>query len=384
MRILFVNRTFPGHFGPLAAALAQHPDTEVRFVSGHGRQGFSLPGVRHVVVRFAAEPRHHAQPGQGAPLNPERLLAAGRQALVCLRRVREQFEPDMVVTASLREHGLFLREAFPESFLVCCADPVRLSPDGVGADVPRCLLHSLEVLECDLCVTLTAGEESPYAGRLVNAAALPYPVDTEFFSQERAAPAELDGVRLPADKGRVILFSIRHEARLDTLLHTVRALLEAEPDDRAVLLCGSGVNRARLQEALRGNAVSPRLHVVDRLSLEAYRDLLCASALLVLREKGDVPPPVLLEAMSCGAVPMLPATAVRSPLLRHNETVFCCDGDPALTDPAAFPLRGPLAETVRRNARATVLRHFRRQDVVPGHAAFLLKAWQRHRDAAHP
>ena len=52
MRILFLNYTFPGPLGTMAASLAALPGNEVLFASEYGRRDFSLPGVkRGVLVR---------------------------------------------------------------------------------------------------------------------------------------------------------------------------------------------------------------------------------------------------------------------------------------------------------------------------------------------
>ena len=46
MRILFLNYTFPGPLGTMAASLAALPGNEVLFASEYGRRDFSLPGVK--------------------------------------------------------------------------------------------------------------------------------------------------------------------------------------------------------------------------------------------------------------------------------------------------------------------------------------------------
>lgn len=51
MRILFLNYTFPGPLGTMAASLAALPGNEVLFASEYGRRDFSLPGVKRVLLK---------------------------------------------------------------------------------------------------------------------------------------------------------------------------------------------------------------------------------------------------------------------------------------------------------------------------------------------
>lgn len=351
MRILFVNHTFPGDLGPLLSAFAAEPGHEILFASCRGRRDFSVPGVRHVVL----SPSRRRLAGDGAGACLDRAVEMGRQALQAFRLLRQSgFVPDMVVLSSALEQGLFLNDAFPEAFSVCFADELPdagLAGDGKG--LVRHLLQCRQMRQCALVVSLTAGRPHPYGERVPHAVALPYPVDTDYFAPD-------------ADVGR--------------LLHLAEALLERRPDCRPVLLCESAAGRERL--AALAASLPSGVEVPERLSLPVYRDMLRTAAVITAPDAACLPVSVLLEAMSCGVVPVLAGDASHWPLLHDGGGCLWC-GAAELVPTLAGILAQPhqLAE-LSLAARRTVERHFRRQDVIPGQLALLHQAraaWLRKR-----
>ena len=123
--------------------------------------------------------------------------------------------------------------------------------------------------------------------------------------------------------------------------------------------------------AALATALPPGVSMPERLSLRAYRDLLRTAAVITAPEASCLSAPVLLEAMSCGVVPVLAGDAAGWPLLREGGGCLWCHA--ALLVPTLAAALGRPQELARlsRAARATVVRHFRRQDVIPGHLALL-------------
>lgn len=496
MRILLVNHSFPGDLGPLLAALAAEPGHEILFASCRGRRDFSLPGVRHVVLSSS---RSRRLAGDGAGVTLERALEAGRQALQAFRQLRQSgFVPDMVLLSSALEQGLFLRDAFPDAFVVGFMDNV---PDaglaGDGRGLVRHLLHCRQKEQCDLRIRLTVGEVAagrpegrtadgenitglsapaawpdvlfpegllPEKGRGVS---LPCPVDTRIFSPASVsgegsgrtaegtgplsrsfAPAAADdgavaiaagtgqaektslnsvalasgagqpeagdatdtalpdavrrGAAAPAAghfsscpcsdapasgtgepalpaPGRVIC-TVRDAADVGRLLRLAEALLAARPEIPLVLLCESTAGREQLA-ALRPT-LPATVEVPERLPLQAYRDLLRGAVCITSPALSCLSAQVLLEAMSCGVVPVLAGEAARWPLLREGGGCLWCGADDLVPTLAAALARPQELARLSRAARATVVRHFRRQDVIPRHLALLRAAraaWLRQR-----
>ncbi len=368
VRILFVNHVFPGHLGPLAAAFAADGGHEVKFLSNHTRRDFSLPGVGHVILR--SDERR-----AGRLTETERALAAGRQALKAFDLLRKNgFVPDLILFASGWEYGLYVRDAFPDAFTVCCSDTVPVIPKrAAGGKLLPPLLQSRLMLTCDLCLSLTAGAPTPWADRLTTAMALPYPVDTAGFARASAKPALLDGEAVP-DGAEVTLFSIADCKSAQQIVRAAEQLTALRPRCHAVLLCESAA-RECADEIIRPLlSASSRLYLPQTLGLRDYRNLLCASGLILFDR---VPPPsVLLEAMSCEVAPVLWGDMPAS-LLQHGENAFSC---PQKSNPASFLAAlwdDPDLPAVRRQARCTVLEHFRQQDVIPGHVHAIMAARER-------
>lgn len=373
MRILFVNHTFPGDLGPLLAAFAAQPGHEILFASCRGRRDFSVPGVRHVVL-FPSRSRRLAGDGAGTAL--DRAVETGRQALQAFRLLRKSgFVPDMVLLSSALEQGLFLRDVFPEAFVACFAE--SLPSDGLAGDgkgLVRHLLQCRQMQQSDLVIRLTAGRPHPYGERVPHAVALPYPVDTDYF-----APAG-DGAGRRADGDGLVLCAVRDAADVGRLLRLAEALLERRPDCRPVLLCESASGRERL--AALAASLPSGVEVPERLSLPVYRDALRTAAVITAPDAACLPASVLLEAMSCGVVPVLAGDEGQWPVLRQGGGCLWCRAGRLV--PTLAEALGQPQELARlsRAARAAAVRHFRRQDVIPVHLAVLRQArdaWLRER-----
>ena len=371
LRILFINHTFPGDLGPLLAAFAAQPGHEILFASCRGRRDFSVPGVRHVVL----SPSRRRLAGDGAGTVLDRAVETGRQALQAFRLLRQSgFVPDMVLLSSALEQGLFLRDAFPDTFAVCFAE--GLPSDGLAADgrgLVRHLLQCRQMRQSDLVIRLAAEAESRDLEQR-GVVTLPYPVDTDYF-----APAG-DGACRRAEGDGQVLCAVRDAADAGRLLRLAEKLLDQRPECRLTLLCESATGRERL--AALATALPPGVSMPERLSLRAYRDLLRTAAVITAPEASCLSAPVLLEAMSCGVVPVLAGDASHWPLLHDGGGCLWCGAEelvPTLAGALSQP--GRLAE-LSLAARRTVERYFRRQDVIPGHLALLHQAraaWLRKR-----
>lgn len=363
MRILFVNHTFPGDLGPLLGAFATQPGHEILFASCRGRRDFSVSGVRHVVL---SPSRSRRLAGDGAGTSLERAVEMGRQALQAFRLLRQSgFVPDMVLLSSALEQGLFLRDAFPDAFVACFAEDLPSGGlDGDGKGLVRHLLQCRQMQQSDLVIRLAAEAESRDQQQQ-GAVTLPYPVDTDYFS-----PLAQSGVAPQA--GARILCAARDAADVWQMLRLAEVLLAQCPGCRLVLLCESAAGREAL--AALGTSLPSGIEVPERLSLLAYRDLLRTAAVITAPAAACLSAPVLLEAMSCGVVPVLAGDAPHWPLLQEGGGGLWCgaaDLVPTLAGILAQPHQ--LAE-LSLAARRTVERHFRRQDVIPGQLALLHQA----------
>lgn len=292
MRILFVNHTFPGDLGPLLAAFAAQPGHEILFASCRGRRDFSVPGVRHVVL---SPSRSRRLAGDGAGTSLDRAVEMGRQALQAFRLLRQSgFVPDMVLLSSALEQGLFLRDAFPDAFVACFAE--SLPSDGLAGDgkgLVRHLLQCRQMQQSDLVIRLTAEAENRDQEQR-GVVSLPYPVDTDYFS-----PLTPNGASGP-QAGTRILCAARDAADVWQMLRLAEVLLAQCPGCRLVLLCESAAGRESLAEL--GLSLPTGIEVPERLSLQAYRDLLRTAAVITAPAAGCHPRAAGLAASGTGRV----------------------------------------------------------------------------------
>ena len=361
MRILFVNHAFPGMFGALAAhfAAAGH---EVLFASGFRRRDFSLPGVRHIVLPAPRESRSAGAMRHAPGL--EAALGAGGQALTAFRRLADMgLAPDMALLSANDGYGLFCGEAFPRAFCVGWAEAL---PDVPGAEARGEPVFTRHLLQCRYAVCCHAlvcpgtGEAQPLTAPLAHGLNVPYAVNTQWFS-----PVSAEGPEL-------VLF---HAGRKGPDAHaaTLVALLHARGHCRAAVLCEGRTAWESWQAALPALPHRDRLHLPGMLSLEDYRNLLRAASLLICPHQSGLPAAILLEAMSCGVVPLLEEGSGPA-FLHHGQNAFFCRGQDASLPAALLEARAPRA-AARAGARRTVLARFNAKMVVPRHARLLLQTY---------
>lgn len=395
MRVLFVNDVFPGCFQGLSAVLGADPKNEVIFAAGFARTGFAQSGVRRALLRKSRR--------QG-PLTPEEranplkillntTLNTARYGLDAFLEMRKTFVPDLIFATPRAGYALFVRDAFPNAYMVGY-------PGAYGQtsllDVPdrqrlvRILTHDFF---CS-CQQIALFSERQYAAlppifqpiaRLV-----PPNVNCRFYNASRAR-FHVPGVPTdaPSSLARTTV-TIRVDsldsARRKWLWALASGLLREAPG-HSVVLYSASVDVQMLMRAVRaelhlGN--TPRLAVPTFRTTEDIRDLLCASDIYICLEKDGATPHTLLEAMASGAVPVLAADA--SVQDSHIAAVLA-DGYNAFFLPKARELqtfrvvskllRDPekLAQ-VREQARATVQERFPEDEVIPRHVAAVLEDYQ--------
>ena len=287
----------------------------------------------------------------------EPLLFAGLESTEGMPEPVETLRPETADDTLLAE----------ETDPVTAATPPAFSGEeaGDGKGLVRHLLQCRQMQQSDLVIRLTAEAENRDQEQR-GVVSLPYPVDTDYFS-----PLTPNGASGP-QAGTRILCAARDAADVWQMLRLAEVLLAQCPGCRLVLLCESAAGRESLAEL--GLSLPTGIEVPERLSLQAYRDLLRTAAVITAPAAACLSAPVLLEAMSCGVVPVLAGDAPHWPLLQEGGGGLWCgaaDLVPTLAGILAQPHQ--LAE-LSLAARRTVERHFRRQDVIPGQLALLHQA----------
>lgn len=362
MRILFVNHAFPGTFGALAAAFAAGGH-EVLFASGFRRRDFTLAGVRHVVLASSREARAGGSSRYAPGL--EGAISVGSHALHAFRRLGESgMAPDMIVLSASDGYGLFCEEAFPHAFRVGWAEGAKAFLTEKARGEPtftRHLLQCRHALSSHLVLCPGTGERSLFSSRLAHGRDVPCPVNTGWFS--------------PGEKRRpeLVLFHAGRDGAAEDLT-MVAGLLTARGTCRAAVLCDGPSVREQWMQACAALSEKSRPYVPGQLSLEEYRSLL-RGASLVMFPRPDLPSSVLLEAMSCGVVPVLPEGAGPSFLHHGKNAFFFRPGEESGRFLSAL-LDGELA-SVQDAARRDVLARFEQKNVTALHMKLLLDEYAR-------
>ena len=383
MRILFCDNTCPGRFGTLPVKLAAGGAHEVMFLSFYPRDEASTPGVVHARLRL----------DRSVPPDPDPFLEAwhrafrlARQACRTFRHIRESgFVPDMVCVTFSDGPALFLREVFPEAFIVSYPGVIR-TPEGEGVEKARALLdvQTHQLLHSDLVFVRSQAQKRAFPSLLHERIHVQPPyVDTEFFS-----PGHGDVRRFfpdaPADAELVTFHMKGAKAVTREWTQLILGLLVSRPSCRIALSFGNSSLRERWLSHARSlpNALRRRLFLAGGLDRESYRDLLCLSRVHVFPECADPPLQEMLESMSCETLPLMP-------LPPSAEASFL----PASAVPSFSPFEGEqsLAELSRildnpgslaqmaASCRRAVSSRCNETASLEAHVRLLFKAYEQHK-----
>ncbi len=391
MRILFINTHFPGTLGPLLSFLAAEERHECFFVSGYKRQGYSMPGVRHILLGGGVEKRPHYR---SLAQEMEAMHAAGCQALSAFEKLKAGgIVPDMVVSTLFGNYALFWEQAFPDSFRVCWTE----SAETLLHDTPQNALETTrqgllcrQVLGCHLLVSLSAGKlNEAMPGFLHQRVELPYPVNDDWFAPRTVESLAFDNLDLAQAKEVVLLSAGRGLACSAGLEQFLRTLLVTRRACHIVLLTEGRIGQGETARALAPLLADypERLLVVGTLSLARYRDLLALATLMLVPGQSPLPSSVLFEAMSTGVPLVLSPQNATESCLRHGtnclclpELALCEEVEPIVASITHLLEDTALCEHIGREARATIVKHFSQKKLLPSHARYLLDActaWQK-------
>ena len=385
MRILFLHYAFPGPFRYLAESFAALPENVVVFASEYGRRDLLIPGVRRMGL---GTPKMKVVQGPQSPLRDARrdlqmAYLRGSMTAQALRSLKGAgFIPDMVCATAVMGNSLFLRDIFPDSFLVAHAE--TYAPQGGGPEGPeglggtpqrvRNLLQVHGLVDCDLAVVPTEWQRKQFPAWLrKNMEVLPQCVDTDFFSPDSAGPAEAESVTFSAH-------GLEAPPEWSRLAETIRALLPIRPACRIVVLA-SGLRRERLaalrEEATQWGGGQVSLHGFS--SPDFYRRVLRASSLYVHIASLPLLPTGLLESMSCGCPVLAPGTGPVGEVILDGRNGFACDfHSPASTAARIAELldEGGLLRKTGEAARRFVTEGYSLARTMPENRDRLLQSYQ--------
>ncbi len=220
-------------------------------------------------------------------------LAGYLSALPAIRAETRRFKPDIVSALYLGGYGLVAS--------LCGARPFAATSIGSDllVDYPSSVLHRLQIgrvlRRADLVIT-DAEELSRLAARAGARSVLKayLGVDERMFHPAPAPPAE----------PRIVSTRNLHPV-YDVGLLVDAAPLVLEKRDARFVVCGDGPDRRRLEEKAAVLGLAGRFDFKGRLEPAAIADELRKAAVYVSTSRSDSTSVSLLEAMACGAFPVV-------------------------------------------------------------------------------
>lgn len=383
MRILFLHSTFPGNFRAVARAYSADGHV-VLFLSENAARSTVLPGVRR--LRLAPpKPCDSTDVAEKTIVELIRRAARAGNALLTLRK--QGFAPDVLFTSAGMGGSLYVRDIFPEAYVVALADwfhtrenqrwlgrTLHSSVDFAPARVRNLWVYNA-LDACDLTITTSQWQQKQFPPRLQQGMhVLHAGINTGYFTPASApaAPGQ------HADTGEMVTFCGQPDdpARgFDVFSQCLPSLLTQRPHCRVTLAWPDNKGK---KDTAAGEASTPPVPLPEQLAslpealrarvdykggcpLHTYRSVLRQSTVHVYLAEPHVFSAGLLEAMACKALVLASATPSVIEVLRHGSNGFHCDAKDSASlarDVACLLEAAPHLDAVRHAARETVVKEF--------------------------
>jgi glycosyltransferase involved in cell wall biosynthesis len=389
----------------MAAALGADPAHQVVFATMNERPEWKISGVHKVVFSLPELPEqeHHlVRNFQETALKGEAMYKA------CKDLRRKGFVPDIMVGHSGWGTTMFLRDAFPESALLCYFEWFYRStgadsdfdPDDPLSEAGHLNVRVrnapilLDLEACHAGYTPTHWQRSQFPSEFRRKIAVRHDgVDTRYFTPAPGMRLALPTLDLSLHE-EIVTYATRGMEPyrgFPQFMRSLPLLLERRPrchvviagDDRICygkkLPKGQTWKKRMLQEL---DLDMERVHFTGSLPYKDYKRLLQASSAHVYLTRPFVLSWSLLEAMACGCLVVASDTQPVREVIQDGRNGLLTDFfDPeAIADRVAEALerREDLAP-LRRAARRTVQQRFDLRALLPRHLAMLHEVSRRHR-----
>jgi glycosyltransferase involved in cell wall biosynthesis len=258
-------------------------------------------------------------------------------ALGSIRRELESFDPDVVNALYLGGYG----------FVAARAGRRPLAVSSIGSDLlvdyPSSIVHRLQIREALRSADLVITDAEVLSSAAAAAGADPtrilkayMGIDERIFFPGECAPLERAG-----DRGRPRVVSTRnlHPVYHVDLLVDAAALVR-ERRDALFVVCGDGPERRRLESRAARGPLAGSFVFPGRLDPPGIARELRAADVYVSTSRSDSTSVSLLEAMACGAIPVVTDLPANREWITDRENGLIVPQD----DPAA--LAGAIIEAL--------------------------------------
>jgi len=326
MNILFIHQNFPAQFKGLAPVLAENPDNRVVAISH--REKLNFKGIKHYsyYIKNPAnfKPHPYLKEEQAKILRAEGVLNTAKKL------IEKGFYPDVIYVHPGWGEGLFLKEIWPNAFIIGYYEyyyrlegqDLGFNPEFPISDKQKFLLRlknnpNLQALEAfDAGISPTKWQYSTYPKWAHNKISIIHEgIDTNICipNREKSVTLGKSKLRLSHDD-LVITYVSRYLEPLRGFYQFMRVLpdlLDKYPKLHILIVGNSergygaqlpkGETHKKLMLEELGDKLDPsRIHFLGRIPYSAYIQVLQISTVHYYATYPFVASWSLLEAMSCG------------------------------------------------------------------------------------
>lgn len=392
MRFLFLHSNFPAQYRHVALALAKDKNNQVVF--GTKNRDTNLPGIYKAIFEPSRNPHpathHYVRPLESAVLH-------GQAVFKLIEKLKAQgFVPDVICGHSGWGPTLFIKDAFPDTPLICYfewfyhargsdADFDPAEPLNID-DMARIRIKNAPILidlySCDRGLSPTNWQRAQFPQEFhPKISVLHDGVDTEYFKPKPGAKLVLENLDLSHVDELVTYVARGMEPYrgFPQFIEAIAYLQERRPNCHVVIV---GDNRVCYGKSLAdGSSYKDlmlkkvpldlsRVHFTGSLPYGQYLQVIQASSVHVYLTRPFVLSWSMLEAMSTGCLIVGSDTAPVTEIIKDGENGLLVDffSPKKIADRIDEVLNHPtrMAE-IRAQARNTILERYALADLLPQH-----------------
>ncbi|MUL36008.1 glycosyltransferase family 4 protein [Gloeocapsopsis dulcis] len=391
MRILFLHTNFPAQYRHVAQVLASKPNNQVVF--GTKNQDVTLPGVYKAIFEPSRNPHpsthHYVRPLESAVLHGQAVYKIAEQLKA------QKFIPDVICGHSGWGPTLFVKDAFPNTPLICYfewfyhargsdADFDPTDPLNVD-DIARIRIKNAPILidlySCDRGLSPTYWQRAQFPPEFHSKISVLHDgVDTEYFKPSGAKLVlpnlDLSGVD---ELVTYVARGMEPYRGFPQFIEAIAYIQERRPNCHVVIVgservCyGKSLPDGTSYKEFMLKKVSldlSRVHFTGSLPYNQYLQVIQASSVHVYLTRPFVLSWSMIEAMSTGCLVVGSNTAPVAEVIQDGENGLLVDffAPQQIADRVDEVLDHPtrMAE-LRAKARETVLERYALADLLPKH-----------------
>jgi glycosyltransferase involved in cell wall biosynthesis len=389
MRVLFLHSNFPAQYRHIATALAKDKKNQVVF--GTKNRDTSLPGINKAIFEPSRNPHptthHYVRPLEGAVLQ-------GQAVFKLIEKLKTQgFVPDVICGHSGWGPTLFVKDAFPDTPLICYfewfyhargsdADFDPAEPLNID-DLARIRVKNAPILidlyTCDRGLSPTYWQRSQFPEEFHSKISVLHDgVDTEYFKPNPSAKLVLPNLDLSHVDELVTYVARGMEPYrgFPQFMEAIAYVQERRPNCHVVIV---GDDRVCYGKSLPHGSYKDlmlkkvpldlsRVHFTGSLPYGQYLKVIQASSVHVYLTRPFVLSWSMIEAMSTGCLIVGSNTAPVTEIIQEGENGLLVDFfcPQKIADRVDQVLEHPtrMAE-IRTKARKTVLERYALADLLP-------------------